>query len=214
MALPDFSKEMARPRANMVERQLKARDISDPRVLEAMGAVPRHIFVEEALALRAYDDSPIPIGHGQFISQPYMVASMTQALAPKPTDRILEIGSGCGYQTAILACLAGTVHAVEILAPLRDRSLATLSRLGLSNVSMRLGDGRQGWPEFAPFQGILVAAFSEALPKKLFDQLSVGGRLVIPLGPEDNQRLVLISKDADGGQRRRILEGCRFVPLV
>jgi protein-L-isoaspartate(D-aspartate) O-methyltransferase len=198
----------------MVEKQLKARNITNPRVLEVMGTVPRHLFVDEAMALRAYDDGPQPIGHGQYISQPYMVASMTQALALKPTDKVLEIGSGCGYQTAVLSQLCQNVYAIEILPPLLDRSLKTLSSLGVANVKMKLADGRQGWGEFAPFDAILVAAYSETLPRILFAQLAVGGRMIIPLGPEDGQRLVLISKDPDGGQRRRLLEGCRFVPLV
>jgi protein-L-isoaspartate(D-aspartate) O-methyltransferase len=198
----------------MIEQHLKPRQITDPKILEVMSDVPRHIFLDESLALRAYEDTPLPIGYGQFISQPYIVASMTQALELKPSDRILEIGSGCGYQTAILACLVKQVFAIEIITQLRDQSLAALSLLGLENIYLKVGDGRQGWPEMAPFDAILVAAFSEALPKLLFSQLAVGGRMIIPLGPENNQRLVLISKDLNGGQRRRILDGCRFVPLV
>ncbi|MDR1050556.1 MAG: protein-L-isoaspartate(D-aspartate) O-methyltransferase [Deltaproteobacteria bacterium] len=198
----------------MVERQLKPRGVSDQRVLEVMGGVPRHLFLDESLVSWAYDDGPQPIGHGQFISQPYIVASMTQALGLRPTDRVLEIGSGCGYQTAVLACLADRVMAVEIVPQLRDRSLEVLSRLGLENILLKLGDGRQGWPELAPFDAILVAAYSEALPRRLFSQLAPGGRMVIPLGPENGQRLVLVTKDPDGGQRRRVMEGCRFVPLV
>jgi protein-L-isoaspartate(D-aspartate) O-methyltransferase len=198
----------------MVEKQLKTRQIKDPRVLEVMGQIPRHVFLDESLALRAYDDTPLPIGYGQFISQPYMVASMTEALSLKGTERVLEIGSGCGYQTAILACLVKEVFAIEIITQLRDQSLATLSKLGLENILLKLGDGRQGWPEMAPYDAILVAAYSEALPKLLFAQLSVGGRMIIPLGPENSQKLVLITKAPDGGQHRQIREGCRFVPLV
>jgi protein-L-isoaspartate(D-aspartate) O-methyltransferase len=143
-----------------------------------------------------------------------MVASMTQSLRLKPTDKILEIGSGCGYQTAVLALIAKQVLAVEIIPQLRDKSLAALSKLGLKNVLLKLGDGRQGWPDQAPFDAVLVAAYSETMPKHLFDQLAVGGRMIIPLGPENNQKLVMITKDDQGGQRRRILEHCRFVPLV
>jgi protein-L-isoaspartate(D-aspartate) O-methyltransferase len=214
MALFGFKPDMTRSRESMVQNQLLARDITDPRVLEVMSLVPRHLFVDEALALQAYDDSPLPIGHGQFISQPYMVAYMTQCLSPRPQDRILEIGSGCGYQTAILSRLCQTVYAVEILSPLRDKSVITLNKLGVTNAYMKLADGRQGWPEFAPFNGILVAAYSETLPKILFNQLAVNGRMVIPLGPKENQKLVLVTKEPDGGQNRAILDGCRFVPLV
>ncbi|MDR2366826.1 MAG: protein-L-isoaspartate(D-aspartate) O-methyltransferase [Deltaproteobacteria bacterium] len=214
MALFGFKPDMTRSREAMVNEQLAARGITDPRVLEVMGFVPRHLFVDEAMSPQAYADGPLPIGHGQFISQPYMVAAMTQRLRLRPDDRVLEIGSGCGYQTAILSYLCKTVYAVEILSPLRDKSVRTLTGLGITNAHIKLADGRMGWPEFAPFNAILVAAYSETLPKILYNQLAVGGRMIIPLGPEVNQRLVLITKDPDGGQSRKILEGCRFVPLV
>jgi protein-L-isoaspartate(D-aspartate) O-methyltransferase len=214
VALTDFKFDIQRSRSLMVEKQLKARNITDPRVLKVMGSVPRHLFVDEAMALRAYADEPLPIGHGQYISQPYMVASMSQLLELGPKDRVLEIGSGCGYQTAILSHLCLEVYAIEILEPLIKRSQTTLTKLGLKNIHLKLGDGRLGWPEYAPFDGILVAAYSESLPKNLFAQLAVGGRMIIPLGPAENQKLVKISKDPDGGQRRYVLDGCRFVPLV
>jgi protein-L-isoaspartate(D-aspartate) O-methyltransferase len=205
---------MVLQRTQMVEKQLKSRSITDPIVLHVMELVPRHLFLEEGLGFRAYDDCPMPIGYGQFISQPYMVAYMTQALQLKRTDAVLEIGSGCGYQTAVLALMAKQVLAIEIIPQLREKSLTALTKLGLNNVLLKLGDGRLGWPEMAPFNAILVAAYSETLPKILFDQLAVGGRMIIPLGPENNQKLVMIVKDENGVQRRQILERCRFVPLV
>jgi protein-L-isoaspartate(D-aspartate) O-methyltransferase len=198
----------------MVKEQLMARNITDPRVLEVMGLVPRHLFVDAAMAPQAYADNPLPIGHGQFISQPYIVAAMTQYLNLSPQDRVLEIGSGCGYQTAILSYLCQEVFAIEILSPLRERSVKVLNELGIKNARVAVADGRLGWPEFAPFNGVLVAAFSETLPKILFNQLAVRGRMIIPLGPAGHQRLVLITKDQDGGESRRIYEACRFVPLV
>jgi protein-L-isoaspartate(D-aspartate) O-methyltransferase len=198
----------------MVDEQLKARKITSPKVLAAMEAVPRHLFVEHGLAERAYDDAPLPIGYKQTISQPYMVALMTELLDPGPTDRILEIGSGCGYQTAVLARLCGEVLAIERVASLRDKTLENLAKLGVSNVSVRLGDGRLGWPEKAPFQGVLVAAYAERIPSALIDQLAPGGRLVIPVGPEETQDLVLAVKDESGALAKRAVCGCRFVPLV
>jgi protein-L-isoaspartate(D-aspartate) O-methyltransferase len=198
----------------MIDDQLKGRDITNPRVLEAMDRVPRHAFVDGPLAARAYTDAPLPIGFGQTISQPYMVALMTQVLDPGPGDLVLEIGSGCGYQTAVLAMLAREVLAVERLAPLRDKSLANLARIGVANATIRLGDGRLGWPERAPFTAILVAAYADRLPETLAAQLAPGGRLVIPVGPESRQELVLAVKDGRGGLMKTAVAGCRFVPLV
>ncbi|MDR0621634.1 MAG: protein-L-isoaspartate(D-aspartate) O-methyltransferase [Deltaproteobacteria bacterium] len=214
MPLYGFKPDMARAREAMVKNQLAARDITDPKVLEVMGFVPRHLFVDEAMSTQAYEDTPISIGHGQFISQPYMVAAMTQSLRLRPTDRVLEIGSGCGYQTAVLSYLCQTVYALEILSPLRDRSVRILSELGIKNAHMKLGDGRLGWKDFAPFEAILVAAYSETLPKILYNQLAVGGRMIIPLGHPESQKLVLVTKEPDGGQGREIILACRFVPLV
>jgi protein-L-isoaspartate(D-aspartate) O-methyltransferase len=198
----------------MVNDQLMGRDITNPRVLEVMASIPRHLFVDQALWHQAYADTPLPIGHGQFISQPYMVAYMTQLLCLKPTNRVLEIGSGCGYQTAILAKLCKTVYAIEIIPALRDQSVRTLNELEIKNAHIKLANGRQGWPEFAPYEAILVAAYSETLPKILYNQLTVGGRMIIPLGPEGNHKLVVVTKDPDGGQSRDIFGPCRFVPLV
>jgi protein-L-isoaspartate(D-aspartate) O-methyltransferase len=198
----------------MIEEQLKARDITSQRVLEAMDSVPRHVFVAEAIAAKAYSDGPLPIGFGQTISQPYMVALMTQLLNPGPGDRVLEIGSGCGYQTAVLSRLCAEVLAIERIAQLRDGSLENLAKIGVSNVSVRLGDGRLGWPERAPFQGILVAAYAERIPPELIGQLAEGGRLVIPVGPESVQELVLAVKDHKGRLVKKAISGCRFVPLL
>jgi protein-L-isoaspartate(D-aspartate) O-methyltransferase len=209
-----FLKEWERPRKRMVEEQLKARDISSVKVLTAMGQVPRHIFVDDTLAARAYSDGPLPIGFGQTISQPFMVALMTQVLDPEPGDRVLEIGSGCGYQSAVLALLAKEVYAIERLAPLREKSLENLAKINISNVFLRLGDGRLGWPEKAPFRRILVAAYTERIPPALTDQLAPQGRLVIPVGPDSSQELVLVTKDVQGQLRRQCISGCRFVPLV
>ncbi|MDR3135105.1 MAG: protein-L-isoaspartate(D-aspartate) O-methyltransferase [Deltaproteobacteria bacterium] len=214
MALFGFKPDMSRAREAMVRDQLAARNITDQRILEVMGSIPRHLFLDESFSLRAYEDGPLPIGYGQYISQPYMVASMTQCLSLGSDNRVLEIGSGCGYQTAVLSYLCKTVYAVEILSPLKERSVKIVSELGIKNAHVKLADGRQGWPEFAPFDGILVAAYSESLPKILFNQLAVGGRMIIPLGPSENQKLVLVTKDSDGGQLRQILDPCRFVPLI
>lgn len=214
MIARDYLQEWARARALMVENQLKARDITSAKVLEAMESVPRHIFVEEAMAAKAYTDGPLPIGFDQTISQPYMVALMTQLLDPGPKDRVLEVGSGCGYQTAVLSKLCSEVMAIERIKQLRDKSLENLAKLGVSNVSIRLGDGRLGWPEKAPFQGVMVAAFAERIPAALVDQLAVGGRLVIPIGPEIAQELVLAIKDRNGRLIKKAVSGCRFVPLV
>jgi protein-L-isoaspartate(D-aspartate) O-methyltransferase len=209
-----YLKEWERARKRMMEEQLKARDITSQRVLEAMDSVPRHVFVAEAMAAKAYYDGPLPIGFGQTISQPYMVALMTQLLNPGPDDRVLEIGSGCGYQTAVLSKLCAEVLAIERIPQLKDGSLENLAKIGVSNVSVRLGDGRLGWPERAPFQGILVAAYAERIPPVLIGQLAEGGRLVIPVGPEAVQELVLAVKDQKGRLVKKAISGCRFVPLV
>jgi protein-L-isoaspartate(D-aspartate) O-methyltransferase len=210
----DFLKDFQRPVKRMLEEQLMARKITCPKVLKAMETTPRHIFVDEALWPRAYGDTPLPIGYGQTISQPYIVALMTEALNLSPTDRVLEIGSGCGYQTAILSLLAGQVYAVERLSPLMEKCQATLKRLNLNNIYLKVGDGLKGWQEMAPFEAILVAAFSEKVPKALLEQLSKGGKLIIPLGPPDEQLLVLISKDKNGEIEHKTLISCRFVPLI
>jgi len=202
----------ARARHRMVER-LRERGIRDPRVLEAMERVPRHLFVEEALWPRAYEDHPLPIGYGQTISQPYMVARMTELLEVRPGDRVLEVGAGSGYQTAILAVLGAQVYAVERIPELAARAQARLEALGITNVVIRAFDGTLGWAEMAPFDGILVAAASPTVPQPYLDQLAIGGRLVMPIGDEAYQQLMRLIK----GERENIVEwhgGCVFVKLI
>jgi protein-L-isoaspartate(D-aspartate) O-methyltransferase len=198
----------------MVEEQLVRRGIRDEDVLAAMRSVPRHLFVPQGLAPEAYADSPLPIGHGQTISQPYMVALMTSLLKVDVRSRVLEIGSGSGYQTAVLAELAGEVYAIERLVPLEEGARATLARLGYHNTHTVIGDGTQGWREEAPFDAILVAAAAPEAPPPLLEQLADGGRLVIPLGrPSRDQRLMVYERNGDGIEERSDTR-CRFVPLV
>ena len=197
----------------MVERQIAARGVSDERVLAAMRDIPRHLFVPADRRSEAYDDCPLAIGQGQTISQPYMVAVMTAALAPAETDRVLEIGTGSGYQTAVLARLAGSVLSVERHRTLADQASARLRDLGLHNVRIVVGDGSDGWPEAAPFSCILVTAGATALPESLPSQLADGGRLVIPVGSPGLQTLTMVERR---GEQYRTTEGvaCTFVPLV
>lgn len=199
-------------RQRMVER-LRHKGIRDERVLTAMATVPRHLFVEEALWHRAYEDHALPIGYGQTISQPYMVALMTELLRVQPGERVLEIGAGSGYQTAILAVLGAEVYAVERIPELAQRAQARLEALGITTAQVRASDGTLGWPEAAPFDAILVAAGSPAIPQPLVDQLVVGGRLVIPVGDETQQDLVRLWK----GETENRIEyhgGCIFVKLI
>ncbi len=201
-----------RARQRMVQR-LREKGIRDPRVLEAMERVPRHLFVEEAFWPRAYEDHPLPIGYGQTISQPYMVALMTELLMVTPGNRVLEIGAGSGYQTAILATLGAEVYAVERIPELAARAQAKLALLGITNVVVRCFDGTLGWPEKAPFDGILVAASGRTVPQPYIDQLVIGGRLVMPIGDETYQRLLRLIK----GERENTIEwhgGCVFVKLI
>ncbi len=205
--------EFARLREEMVEKQIRRRGIADKRVLAAILEVPRHEFVPEELRAQAYDDKPLPIGEGQTISQPYMVASMTAALGLTGTERVLEIGTGCGYQAAVLSRLAAEVYSVESRPPLALAAQERLARLGYTNVHVHCGDGTLGLPECAPFDAILVTAAAPAVPAPLLEQLADGGRLVIPVGSEEHQELRLIRKL--GGQvASRVIEECRFVPLV
>jgi protein-L-isoaspartate(D-aspartate) O-methyltransferase len=200
-------------REEMVRVQLAARGIRDARVLEAMRRVPRHEFVLEAYRDEAYEDHPLPIGVDQTISQPYIVAAMLEQLALRAGDRILEIGTGSGYVTALLSVLCAEVYSVERHAALASEAEATLRRLGYLNVGIRTGDGRLGWVEYAPFDAILVSAATAEMPPALFAQLTEGGRMILPVGPSSSQELQLITKS--GGEAEvKILEGCRFVPLV
>ncbi len=199
-------------RAAMVRRQM--RDVTDPAVLEAMARVPRHLFVPPELARRAYEDRPLEIGLGQTISQPYIVAYMIQAARVGPGDKVLEVGTGSGYQAAVLAELGCRVFSVEILPELHERAARNLARAGYQGrVRLRLGDGREGWPEEAPFDAILVSAAPEEIPPALPDQLAEGGRLLVPLGPGPTQELVLVERRGDTFRRRRLLP-VRFVPLL
>ena len=201
-------------RQRMVEEQLVRRGLRDEDVLAAMRSVPRHLFVPEDLAGEAYADTPLPIGLGQTISQPYMVALMTSLLGVDVRTRVLEVGAGSGYQTAVLAELAGEVRALERLAPLAERARATLRTLGYDNVRLAIGDGARGWHEAAPFDGILVAAAAAEVPPELLGQLADGGRLVIPIGrPSGDQVLTILRREGDGFSERRDTL-CRFVPLV
>ena len=202
----------AKARERMVREQIKARGVKDPRVLRAMGKVERHRFVSAALRDYAYADRPLPIGHRQTISQPFIVASMTEALNPRPGDRVLEIGTGSGYQAAILAEVVKEVYSIEILPALAKDAKALLGKLGYRNIHVKLGDGYAGWPERQPFDGILVTAAPPDVPKPLLGQLRVGGRLVMPVGTR-RQELVRITRTAKGFKRER-LYGVRFVPMT
>jgi protein-L-isoaspartate(D-aspartate) O-methyltransferase len=207
----DFTKE----RERMVETQLAGRDIEDPRVLAAMRAVPRHLFVLPHYAEDAYDDRPLPIGHGQTISQPYIVALMTQLVRPAPGERALEVGTGSGYQAAVLAQLVSHVYTIELVPDLARDAEARLKRLDCDNVTVRAGDGYGGWPEHAPFDIIIVTAAPERVPEPLVDQLKPGGRLVVPVGPHFSyQELLLLEKDASGAVRTTHIAPVRFVPLL
>jgi len=198
----------------MVAEQIAGRDIIDPAVLQAMRKVARSRFVAPKYRHVAYSDQPLPIGFGQTISQPYVVAFMTQALQLSSEDVVLEIGSGCGYQSAILAEIVKSVYAVEVIEQLVRRSERTLAELGYSNIYVKRGNGREGWQQKAPFSHILVAAASRNIPKALLKQLSVGGKMILPLGSSVwSQNLVMITKTRRGHQQHKILP-VRFVPLV
>lgn len=200
-------------RRQMVDRQLRARDITDPNVLSAMGRVARERFVPTEWQDRAYQDHPLPIGHSQTISQPYVVALMTQLARPTPQGRALEVGVGSGYQAAILAELCREVYGIEILRPLADDARERLVGLGYKNVTVRCGDGYEGWPEHAPFDAILVTAAPDHVPQPLVDQLAPGGRLVIPVG-RGFQDLLLIEKRPDGTLEYRNVAPVQFVPMT
>jgi len=198
----------------MVESQLRQRGIRDERLLAAMSKVPRHEFVSRQNWNEAYADHPVPIAEKQTTSQPYMIAAMVQAAQIKPGDRVLEIGAGSGYQTALLAELASQVFAVERYPSLAETAQKTLERLGYRNAKIVTGDGSLGLPEAAPYDAIIVSAAAPRIPQALMDQLAVGGRLLIPVGEADQQVLQLVQRNADGSTTARTLEGCRFVPLI
>ena len=201
------------PRREMVRTQLKARDITDEAVLAVMERVPRHLFVPESERFRAYADHPLPIGLRQTISQPYIVAYMTQALQVEEGDRVLEIGTGSGYQAAVLSHLAAEVYSIEILPALAEQAGERLSVLGYDNVRVRAGDGYFGWPEHAPFDGIMVTAAPDHVPPRLVEQLAPGGRLVMPVG-ESYQELIRITRDEGGETALERLLPVRFVPMT
>jgi protein-L-isoaspartate(D-aspartate) O-methyltransferase len=204
--------DVERQREAMVREQIEARGVRDPRVLAALRAVPRERFVAPALRQRAYDDGPLPIGEGQTISQPYIVAVMTEALRPEAGDRVLEVGTGSGYQAAVLARLVARVYTIELLPPLARRARALLSELGVANVEVFEGDGYLGLPQHAPFDGILLTAAPPEVPAALLAQLAVGGRLVAPVGESEQQLRVLEKTPA--GMVSETLFPVRFVPMV
>ena len=213
MSFPFQPDSLQLQREEMVRTQLAARGIRDVRVLDAMRNVPRHEFVPETFWQDAYEDHPLPIGEGQTISQPYIVAAMLEHLALQATDRVLEVGTGSGYVTALLSLLCAEVYSVERHAELAASAESTLHRLEYRNVKIRVGDGSQGWAEHAPFDAILVSAATPGMPPALFAQLREGGRMMVPIGPSSSQELQLIRK-IDVQPEVKILEGCRFVPLV
>jgi protein-L-isoaspartate(D-aspartate) O-methyltransferase len=208
-----MANDYERARLKMVDEQLVARGIKDPRVLSAMGRVPRHLFIEEALRDRAYGDHALPIGEHQTISQPYMVALMSESLALKGSERVLEIGTGSGYQTAVLAELAARVCSVERIAGLADRARRLLASLGYRNVTIKMFDGTYGWKEQSPFDAVLVTAGSPEVPAPLIEQLKEGGRMIIPVGDRTTQVLKKVTKTAAGIELSSIT-GCVFVPLI
>jgi protein-L-isoaspartate(D-aspartate) O-methyltransferase len=207
--------DYARAREEMVARQIEARGVTDEGVLRAMREVPRHEFVLDEYRRLAYDDRPLPIGYQQTISQPYIVAVMTELIAPEPGDRILEVGTGSGYQAAVAAELVAEVYSIELIPELAASAAERLRRLGADNVYVRAGDGYLGWPEHAPFDGILVTAGADHVPEPLIEQLAVGGRMVIPVGDvQAGQVLRLLEKRPDGTIDSRDVVPVRFVPLL
>ena len=202
-------------RTTMIKTQIEARGVKDVRVLESMKAVPRHLFIGESLWPMAYTDGPLPIGYGQTISQPYIVALMTELLQPDSHHVVLEIGTGSGYQAAVLSKLVHWVYTIEIVPELGRSAEKTLKRLGYDNVAVRVGDGYQGWPEEAPFDRIVVTAAPEEIPQKLVEQLKPGGRMILPVGPQWwGQDLLIVEKDEEGNVKTKESIPVRFVPMV
>jgi protein-L-isoaspartate(D-aspartate) O-methyltransferase len=212
-AAPPASADFAVRRDAMVRSQIENRDIRSPRVLAAMREIPRHEFVPEEFQNSAYEDRPLGIGYGQTISQPYIVAFMTEHLAPKPSDRILEVGTGSGYQAAILSKLVAEVYSIEIVPQLAENAAAVLKKLGLANVHTKAGDGYQGWSEHAPFDGIIVTCAPDHVPNPLVQQLKEGGKMIIPVGDLGDQSLYLLEKRGGKIERKAVLP-VRFVPMT
>jgi protein-L-isoaspartate(D-aspartate) O-methyltransferase len=213
-ARPRQDTDFEQARLDMVERQIEARGVTDPRVLDAMRRVPRHEYVPVRARASAYRDTPLRIEFDQTISQPYIVALMTELLQPEPDDRILEIGTGSGYQAAVAAELVSEVYSIEIIPELARSAAARLERLGVSNVVLRTGDGYVGWPEQSPFDGILVTAGAEHIPQPLVDQLKPGARMVIPVGEESAVQILRVVEKMPGGEIEiRDIASVRFVPL-
>jgi protein-L-isoaspartate(D-aspartate) O-methyltransferase len=200
-------------RDKMVKNQLVARGIKDKNVLRAMGKIQRHLFIEEALIGEAYSDHPLPIGHKQTISQPYIVALMTEALELAGEDRVLEIGTGSGYQTAILAELAERVYTIERIRSLMEKARRLLAKLGYANVIMKAFDGTLGWREYEPFDAIIVTAGAPEIPKPLMEQLADGGRMIVPIGDRFSQKLIRVKREKDDFEEEDY-GGCRFVDLI
>ncbi len=204
---------MTEQRDRMVDRQIEKRGIENARVLQALRDVKRHLFVPPEDVTSAYDDHPLPIGHGQTISQPYIVALMTETIDPQPSDHVLEIGTGSGYQAAVLSRLVEHVYTIEIVPALGTAATTRLRQLGYENVTVKIGDGYKGWPEHAPFDKIVVTAAPPEVPEALIDQLAKGGRMVVPVGTTF-QELLLVEKSKDGDVSKRVITGVRFVPMV
>lgn len=201
-------------REAMVQQQIAARGVRDERVLAAMRSVPRHRFVPDSLDRQAYSDHPLPIGHNQTISQPYVVAVMTELVAPAPDDRALDVGTGSGYQAAVFAELVSQVYSIEIVPELGKQARQRLKALGYDNVTVRIGDGYQGWAEKAPFDVVVLAAAPPEIPQPLIDQLAKGGRMALPVGSAGRQELLLIEKDEQGEITRRRISSVAFVPMT
>ena len=213
-ACPARDQTPEQARARMVREQIEERGVREPRVLEAMRQVPRHLFLKPSLAGRAYADRPLPTAAGQTISQPYIVAFMTEQLQPEKQHVALEVGTGSGYQTAVLSLLVSQVYSIEIVPPLARSAAQRLKELGYDNVEVRQGDGNRGWPEHAPYDLIIVTAAPAEIPPALLDQLKPGGRMVIPTGPSGNQHLRLVEKDRQGRYHVRSVLPVSFVPMV
>ncbi len=211
--MPSENDPWLQQRLEMVEHQIRRRGVQDEKVLDALIRIPRHLFVPKNWESQAYDDCPLPIGYSQTISQPYIVALMTELARPQPGDRALDIGTGCGYQAAVLAELVQQVYSIEIVEPLADQARARLTKQGHTNVEVRFGDGYQGLLEHAPYQIIMVAAAPDHVPQPLLDQLAPGGRMIIPVG-RSSQELFLIEKSQEGALKRTTVAPVAFVPMT